>query len=100
MKKNAFPKGSAFFFLFFFIYFSSCFFCDTVEAEKKQGEMCMNQHFWKYIAGLLIFGSNGIVASHIDLNSYEIVYLRSGIGGMALVLFFSADAAGMQGTAV
>ena len=48
----------------------------------------MNQHFWKYIAGLLIFGSNGIVASHIDLNSYEIVYLRSGIGGMALVLFF------------
>ena len=48
----------------------------------------MNQHFWKYIAGLLIFGSNGIVASHIGLNSYEIVYLRSGIGGMALVLFF------------
>ena len=48
----------------------------------------MNQHFWKYIAGLLIFGSNGIVASHIDLTSYEIVYLRSGIGGVALVLFF------------
>ena len=69
------------------IHFSSCFFCDTVEAEKKQGEMCMNQHFWKYIAGLLIFGSNGIVASHIDLTSYEIVYLRSGIGGVALVLF-------------
>lgn len=48
----------------------------------------MRKDFLKYIAGLLIFGSNGIVASHITLNSYEIVYLRSGIGGVALVLFF------------
>lgn len=48
----------------------------------------MRKDFWKYIAGLLIFGSNGIVASHIHLSSYEIVYLRSGIGGVALVLFF------------
>lgn len=50
--------------------------------------MLMNQHFWKYIAGLLIFGTNGIVASHIDLSSYEIVYLRSGIGGVALAGIF------------
>ncbi len=48
----------------------------------------MSRHFWKYIAALLILGSNGIVASHIALNSYEIVYLRSGIGGLVLVLFF------------
>ena len=48
----------------------------------------MRKDFWKYIAGLLIFGSNGIVASHIHLSSYEIVYLRSGIGGVVLVLFF------------
>lgn len=48
----------------------------------------MRKDFLKYIAGLLIFGSNGIVASQIALNSYEIVYLRSGIGGVALVLFF------------
>lgn len=48
----------------------------------------MRKDFLKYIAGLLIFGSNGIVASRIALNSYEIVYLRSGIGGVALVLFF------------
>ena len=48
----------------------------------------MGKDFWNYICGLLIFGSNGIVAGHIALNSYEIVYLRSGIGGVALVLFF------------
>lgn len=48
----------------------------------------MGKDFWKYICGLLIFGSNGIVAGHIALNSYEIVSLRSGIGGVALVLFF------------
>lgn len=48
----------------------------------------MRKDFLKYVIGLLIFGSNGIVANHIALNSYEIVFLRSGIGGAALVLFF------------
>lgn len=34
----------------------------------------------KYLFALLLFGSNGIVASSIALNSYEIVFLRTLIG--------------------
>lgn len=44
--------------------------------------------FTKYIASLLLFGLNGIVASHIALNSYEIVFLRTMIGGALLVILF------------
>jgi len=43
---------------------------------------------WNYIAGLLLFGSNGIVASGIALDSYKIVYLRCIIGIAVLLLLF------------
>lgn len=51
----------------------------------------MNKDFFKYILVLLIFGSNGVVASHIDLSSYEIVLMRTLIGSIFLVavLFLS-----------
>lgn len=42
----------------------------------------------KYITALLLFGSNGIVASHITLSSYEIVFTRTLIGALFLVLIF------------
>jgi drug/metabolite transporter (DMT)-like permease len=42
----------------------------------------------KYIAALLLFGLNGIVASYIALSSYEIVFTRTLIGSMLLVLMF------------
>lgn len=42
----------------------------------------------KYILVLLLFGSNGIVASHIKLNSYEIVFTRAFIGALFLVVIF------------
>ena len=45
--------------------------------------------YFKYIAALLLFGSNGIVASYILLNSYEIVFLRTLIGGFFLILVFA-----------
>ncbi len=48
----------------------------------------MKQAYLKYIASLLLFGSNGIVASHIKLTSYEIVLLRSGLGGILLTILF------------
>ena len=48
----------------------------------------MNKHFLKYIASLLLFGSNGIVASYIALSSYEIVYLRTMIGSLFLLVLF------------
>lgn len=42
----------------------------------------------KYIAALLLFGSNGIVASFILLNSYEIVFLRTLFGSLFLIFVF------------
>ncbi len=44
--------------------------------------------FIKYLSALLLFGLNGIVASHIALNSYEIVFLRTLIGSVLLLLLF------------
>lgn len=48
----------------------------------------MKSAYFKYIAALLMFGSNGIVASYILLNSYEIVLLRTLIGSLFLILVF------------
>ncbi|WP_367753904.1 DMT family transporter [Ammoniphilus sp. 3BR4] len=45
--------------------------------------------YFKYIAALLLFGSNGIVASYILLNSYEIVFSRTLIGSIFLILVFA-----------
>ena len=42
----------------------------------------------KYLLALLMFGTNGIVASHINLSSYEIVLLRTFIGSLFLVAIF------------
>ncbi len=44
--------------------------------------------FIKYLSALLLFGLNGIVASHIALNSYEIVFLRTLIGSILLLFLF------------
>ena len=48
----------------------------------------MNRSYLKYITGLLLFGSNGIIASMIDMSSYEIVLLRTLIGSILLVILF------------
>lgn len=48
----------------------------------------MGKDFWKYITAVLIFGTNGIVASNIQLPSQEIVFLRAGIAGLILVVLF------------
>lgn len=50
----------------------------------------MNLDFFKYILALLIFGSNGIVASFIALTSYEIVFFRTMTGALFLILLFVA----------
>lgn len=47
-----------------------------------------NKAAFKYIAALLLFGSNGIVASTIPLSSYEIVFTRTLIGSLFLALIF------------
>lgn len=46
------------------------------------------QAFMKYLCALFLFGLNGIVASHIALNSYEIVFLRTLIGSVLLICVF------------
>lgn len=47
-----------------------------------------NKAFFKYIFALLLFGSNGIVASLIDLSSQNIVLLRTLIGSVLLIAIF------------
>lgn len=45
-------------------------------------------HYGKYIFSLLLFGSNGVIASYISLSSYEIVFFRSLIGSLLLIALF------------
>lgn len=45
-------------------------------------------NYLKYIISLLLFGSNGIVASNISLNSFEIVFFRALIGSVFLLVLF------------
>lgn len=52
------------------------------KSDTKAGE------YIKYISALLLFGSNGIVASKINMSSYEIVFLRTMIGSIFLILLF------------
>lgn len=50
----------------------------------------MNASYQRYILSVLLFGSNGIIASFIALNSYEIVFLRTLIGCTLLIILFFA----------
>ena len=47
-----------------------------------------NKSFIKYIVAHLFFGANGVVASYINLNSYEIVFLRTLLGSALLIALF------------
>lgn len=49
----------------------------------------MKNAYLKYVIALLLFGSNGIVASYVLLNSYEIVYFRTMIGSLFLIALFT-----------
>lgn len=46
----------------------------------------VKKSYVKYLLSVLLFGSNGIIASCIALSSYEIVLTRTVVGGLALVL--------------
>lgn len=50
----------------------------------------MNRSFLKYLASLLLFGTNGIVAAHIPLASQEIVWFRTLFGSLLLAAIFVA----------
>jgi drug/metabolite transporter (DMT)-like permease len=51
--------------------------------------MNIKKSYFKYIAALLMFGMNGIVASYIALSSYEIVFTRTLIGSLLLIAIFA-----------
>jgi drug/metabolite transporter (DMT)-like permease len=53
--------------------------------------MSTKKAYSQYIISLLLFGSNGIVASRIALTSYEIVFARTLIGSFFLALVFAAS---------
>lgn len=48
----------------------------------------MKKAYIKHLVSMLMFGTNGIVASKILLNSYEIVFLRTLLGSILLLLLF------------
>ncbi len=48
----------------------------------------MKRSYFKYVTALLLFGSNGIVASFINMSSYEIVLLRTLLGSLFLLAIF------------
>lgn len=48
----------------------------------------MKKTYVKYFSALLLFGFNGIIASQIDLSSYQIVFLRTLIGSLFLMIVF------------
>ncbi|MGI5986097.1 MAG: EamA family transporter [Clostridiales bacterium] len=48
----------------------------------------MKSAYFKYILSLLIFGTNGIVASYILLSSQEIVFTRTLIGSLFLIIIY------------
>ena len=51
----------------------------------------MKKQYFKYIAAVLLFGSNGIIAKGINLSSTETVLLRTLIGSIfLLIVFFTA----------
>ena len=49
----------------------------------------MKKAYFKYISALILFGLNGIVANHISLSSYEILFTRTLIGSFFLILIFT-----------
>ena len=46
----------------------------------------MNRNYIKFLAAVLLFGSNGIIASYIALDSYVIVLSRMVMGSIFLLL--------------
>lgn len=48
----------------------------------------MKRNYGKFISSVLLFGSNGIVASRIALGSHEIVLWRTLIGSLFLLAVF------------
>ena len=53
--------------------------------------MEVNKSYLKYILALLMFGSNGVISRLITLNSYEIVFMRTFIGSILLIIIYKVS---------
>lgn len=56
--------------------------------KSSPADMCMKRAYTKYVIALLLFGSNGIVASFINMSSHEIVFFRTMLGSLLLLTIF------------
>lgn len=59
----------------------------NARAEHWRG-VNVKRAYTKFIAAVLLFGTNGIVASHITLSSYETILIRSLIATLFLAVIF------------
>ena len=48
--------------------------------------MNIRTSYIKYISGLILFGLNGIISSHIHLASYDIVFFRTLLGSLFFIM--------------
>lgn len=65
---------------------------DIIEGQGRnfvyRKDYRMRHTYTKYIIALLLFGSNGIVASFINMSSHEIVFFRTMLGSLLLLAIF------------
>ena len=66
------------------------------QGEGMEKKTSISNIYFAYICSLLLFGTNGVLASHIDLQSMQIVLLRTGIGSLCLVALFLAEGGRFQ----
>lgn len=73
-----------------FIRFCNQIFYDNViDIVFMKGIFSMIKTYLKYFIALLLFGSNGIVANHITMNSYETVFARTLTGSLFLMIIYT-----------
>jgi len=60
-----------------------------MRANQAKGMKILKTNYIKYLASLLMFGTNGIVAGFISLTGTQTVMIRSGIGGLILLIIFA-----------
>ena len=53
---------------------------------KRMNKGNRNKHYINYFAALLLFGSNGLVAEKISMDSYGIVFWRVAVGLAAILI--------------
>ena len=54
------------------------------ENKRSASEGSMRKAYFMYVLSMLLFGTNGILVSHITLQSSQIVLMRTMIGGLLL----------------